>query len=159
MRTSTVLLLVAAVSSPTAVWGAWNFYRSFDPIPTELRTVAGKATNVRTSTLLYSKSHATFLLEPSTAAAFEVSYKPRFRRFYYFAENLRNGMQVEITLGPGGIQDIWGLTLESKTLMTPAEAHDAQKTEGLWGLGLFVAFLGTTAWLTRLAITLRRKGH
>ena len=159
MRTSTVLLLVAAVSGATAVWGAWGFYRSFDPIPTELRTIAGKVKNVRTSTLLYSRSHVTFRLEPPTEAAFDVSYKPHFKRFHYLAENLRSDMLVEITLGPSGIQDIWGLRLESKALMTPTEAHDAQKTEGLWGLGLFGAFLGTTAWLTRLAMTLRFKGH
>jgi hypothetical protein len=108
---------------------------------------------------MYSKSHATFLLEPPGATAFEVSYKPRFKRFYYFAENLKSGMLVEVTFGPGGMQDIWGLKLESKSLMTPPEAREARRTEGLWGLGLFIAFLGSAAWLARFAATLRRKGH
>lgn len=141
-----------------AVIGLWGFYDSFSPVPSDLRTVVGITSDVRTSAILYTRAHATFQLTQTNGEITEYSYRPRYKRFYYFAENLENGMTVEVTTGPGGKRDIWGLKIGSKTLMTPDEARDARLTDGRWGLGMFVAFLAAAIWNARAVPEYLRKG-
>lgn len=158
MQLSTVTAILSAASTAIAAFGLWAFYDSSSPVPSELHTVTGIASNVRTSAILYSKSHATFHLTQANGKSAEYSYTPRYKRFYYFAENLKEGMNVEITTGPGGRHDFWGLKLGSKTLMTPNEARDARLTDGKWGLGLFVGFLASALWSAKQVPEYRRKG-
>ena len=158
MQLSKIMALLSAGSVAIAAFGLFGFLDSFRPIPKELRTVVGVASNVRSSTIFYSKSHATFQLKQSNGDALEYSYSPRYKRFFYFAENLKDGMKVEVTTGPEGRNDFWGLKLGEKTLMTPAEACDARLTDGRWGLGLFVVFLAIAFWSAMRVPEFRRKG-
>lgn len=158
MRLSTIMALVAVSSVALSALGLWSFYSSFDPIPTSLRTFTGTATSVRTSTILYTRSHATFQLRQSNGELVEFSYKPLYKRFYYFADHLKDGMPVEVTTGPGGGHDIWGIKLDSQSLMTPIEAREARMTDGRWGLALFLGFLVQALWSARQVRDLRRRG-
>lgn len=158
MRLSTITALLAAASIALSAFGAWSFYRSFDAIPTNLYTFTGTATAVRTSTTLSSRSHATFLLKQSNGESIEVSYRPMYKRFHYFAEHLKDGMPVEVTTGPGGVHDIWGIKLDSQPVMTVEEARDARLTDGRWGFALFLGFLIAALWCSRQARDFRSRG-
>lgn len=159
MRLSTIMALLAAASAVIGASGVWSFYRSFDPIPTDLHSYTGIATNVRTATALYSRSHATFQLNQPNGETIEFSYEPAFKRFYYFAEHLRDGITLEVTTGPGGREDIWGIKLGSQTLMTPNEAREARMANGRWGLALFFGFLASATWSARQAKIFRQRGE
>jgi hypothetical protein len=158
MRLSTIMILLSATSAGLAAFGLWSFCTSFVPVPSKLETFIGVATEVRTHTVLYSKAHATFQLRQPDGKVNEFSYTPYFKRFYYFAEQVKDGMRVEVTIGPGGKQDFWGLKLESQVLMTPEEAREARLTDGRWGLAIFAGFLVTAAWAAREVSSYRRKG-
>ena len=87
----------------------------------------------------------------------EFSYKPAFRLFYYFAEHVKDGSLIEMSIGPNGNHDIWGLKLDGEELMSPEQALDVQRKDGLWGLALFVGFFTSAGWLIRLALKVRRR--
>ena len=153
-----MMTLLSVASASIAVFGVWGFFHSLGPIPNDLRTVVGTVSNVRTSTAMYSRAHATFQLKQANGEIAEFSYSPMFKRFYYFADNLKDGVTVEVTTGPNGRNDFWGIKLDTKTLMTPAEARDARLTDGKWGLVLFAGFLASAAWSARQGQLFRRKG-
>lgn len=158
MRLSAIMLSLSIAAAALAALGLWSFYSSFASVPAKLDTFIGDVAGVRTHTAFYSKSHVTFQLKQKNAEVLEFSYTPLFKRFFYFAEHVNDGMKVEVTTGPGGMQDLWGLKLESQVLMTPAEARDARLTDGRWGVGLFLGFLVTAFWAARQASDLRRAG-
>ncbi|WP_143074244.1 hypothetical protein [Roseateles sp. YR242] len=159
MRLSTVVALVAIGSLAAAALCLQSFYQSFRPIPSHLQVVTGTATSVSSFTTLYSKAHATFRLPQPSGESPEFTYKPNFRLFYYFADHLKDGMPVAITLGPGGAHDIWGLKLGDMALMLPEQAREARLTEGRWSLGMFIGMLASALFMGRLARDLRRQGH
>ena len=158
MRPSTLFALLAASSVCIAAVGLWGFYQSFDPVPTELQSFTGTAREVRTSTILYTRSHATFQLKQMNGELLQFSYTPSFRRFHYFAEHLKEGQPVEVTIGPDGKHDIWGLKLGTETLMSPTEAREARLQGGWWGVALFLGFFGSFVWAARQASKLRNRG-
>lgn len=88
----------------------------------------------------------TFRLTQAGGSAVDFSYTPALKRFYYFAEHLKDGMTVEVKVGPNGRHDIWGLKLEAETLMTPETAREARRADGWWGLALFVGFMISAGW-------------
>jgi hypothetical protein len=158
MRLSTIMILLSAASAGLATFGLWAFCISLAPVPGKLETFTGVATEIRTHTVRHSKAHATFKLQQADGKVIEFSYTPYFKRFYYFAERVKNGMRIEVTTGPGGRQDFWGLKLGSQVLMTPAEAQEARIADGRWGLALFGGFLITAVWAATEARSGRRKG-
>ncbi len=158
MRLSTIMVLLTVISLVLSAFGLWSFYRSFEPIPTNLHTFTGTANSVRTVTGRYTRSNATFQLTQPNGESIEFSYTPLFKRFYYFAEHLKNGIPVEITIGPGGVHDIWGIKLDSQALMTPIEARETRMADGRWGLAFFVGFLVTLVWAARRSQDFRRRG-
>lgn len=152
------MFLLMVSSALLSAFGLWSFYCSFDPIPTYLRTYSGTASSVRTATVLYTRSHVTFQLSQPNSDPIEFSYRPLFKRFYYLAEHLKEGVPVEVMTGPGGIHDIWGIKLDSQNLMTPIEAREARMTEGRWGLALFFLFLVAAVSAGRQIQDFRRRG-
>ena len=158
MRASIIFLSIAVSNAAMSAFGLWSFYRSFDAAPTDFYTYVGKATEVHSSTLFYSKSHARFLLSQPSGNSIEFTYTPRFSRFYYFAEHLKDGMTVEVTVGPGGWHDFWGLKLGAKTLMTADEAYQVRRKDGKWGLALGGAFLLSALWAASKVPDFLRRG-
>lgn len=141
MRSTIGSLLSLSIAVAVAVYGLWIVYGAFAPVPDRLETSIGVVTRVQTHTDSDARGHATFSLKQADGSATEFSYKPRHARFYYFARHVKPGMKVEVTTGPGGKHDIWGLKLASRVLMTPDEARQARKAEWKGGLILFVASL------------------
>lgn len=158
MRLSTAMSLVTLASIGMALWGLLSFYRSLAPIPSNLQSIAGTASAVESSTLRYSKSHVTFRLTQASGSAVDFSYTPAFKRFYYFAEHLKDGMTVEVKIGPNGRNDIWGLKLEAETLMTPETAREARRADGWWGLVLFFGLMISAVWTGSQVPKWREKG-
>ena len=160
MKHSTLTAAGAAVSLVIALIGLASFHNSFAPIPQELKPYAGTATAVHSSSARFSQAHVSFrLVQANGDETAEISYLPKFSGFYELRDALRNGMTVEVMIGPEGPEDLWGLTLGSQVVLTPQLAYQDRRQDGYWSLAVFIGFLVTTCLSAREALQLRRHGR
>ena len=148
----------AAVAAALSLQGLASFHRSFEPIPAELRIHAGIVSEVEVSSSRFSQARLSFRLTQPDGQALALSYLRKFSASYELAERLKNGMSVQVALGPQGNADFWGFKLGTEVLMTPEQSYNDRRSDGLWGLAWFLGLMAAALFTAREARQLRRQG-
>ena len=139
MQLSRGQLVTATLSGLLAAFGFWSFAITLSPIPQPLLTEAGVIASAEARR------------PRGKLAVIWIRVAPGGREFGYpdilgNAEGvwgkIASGLPVEIQYTNPQDPELWGLKVAGEPLITPEAAHRARRENGLWGLGIGVAFLG-----------------
>lgn len=158
MKQWKLVSIAALVSAVVSLNAFLSFYRSLDPVPGELQTHVGTVSELVVFTERFHQANIKFRLLKADGQSATFTYLRNSARFYELAQQMKNGLAAEVTVGPGGNTDLWGLKLGSQVLLTPDDARDDRRSDGYWSLAICLGFGLSALWSAREAASLRRRG-
>ena len=142
--------LLTALSVAMAVFGYWLFLSTLRPMPTPLLEVAGPVTAAKANRRKGAIHTIFFSIRGSTKRFPYPGILPRINDVWSNLEVGTNARVLYIDQDPDSqVVELWGLSLDGRSMIQPTEAYQARRKNGYWGLalGIGLTFCAAYTWL------------
>lgn len=134
-------LFYILLSVALAVFGYWAFFITLEPMPTPLKEVSGSVSAAEANRRKGSIHTIYFSIQGSTKRFAYPGILPRIDSVWSSLELGTNAKVLYTDKDPGTeVVELWGLTLNERSMIQPTEAYAARRKNGYWGLALGIAF-------------------
>jgi len=155
LRNPNIVLVIGCAA--LSALGFHGFYINARSIPEDLRTETGVVVSAEMGQRKNRIHTVWFTLEGNPRRFAYPGILPRIRQVW---EKIEIGSNVEVVYSyrsdPKDGVDLWGLSIASIEILTPAQAREARLKNGYFALALGFAFAGCAAYTWQLSPRGRR---
>lgn len=127
-----------------AVFGFWSFAATLAPIPKPLLTDSGVIASAEAHR---SKGRIAVIWIRVNPSGRDYGYPDILHNAEAVWEKTHSGLPIEIQYSDVEDPEIWSLKIAGQAMITPEAAYQARRENGLWALGVGVAFLGCMLYM------------
>ncbi|MEF2155813.1 hypothetical protein V3390_06130 [Luteimonas sp. FXH3W] len=141
-------LFYTVLSVALATFGYWSFLNTLEPMPTPLMEASGSVSAAEANRRKGSIHTIYFSLHGSQKRFAYPGILPRIDDVWSSLELGSNAQVLYTDKDPSTeVVELWGLTVNGRSLIQPTEAYRARRENGYWGLALGIAFTFSAGYM------------